>query len=414
MKKKFMLMLMVASCFGIANAQLVVDDNGKVSIGVENPVGLKSNLSINTTGNTNSSVHIVPNNTTQNIGLYVNRTGTTSSGYQVAGQFFSSQIGSSLCSAGIYARASSSTVANTGRSFGVMAYAGNASNGYNYGVLGVLNGTQNGAGVYGSTSAEENGINTGGRYAGFFHGNVYTTGTLTANAVTTLSDSRVKRNIQSVTVNDSPLGNLMDMNVVEYNYIDIEAEIAASTENSDTISATRTIQTSELSLNEDEKHYGLIAQELQKIYPNLVKEGRGGYLTINYIEIIPLLISSIQELKAEVDDLRGFGSPIKKSASRSSEEVVTSIDAVVTTLYQNQPNPFSECTLIRCDISEDVETANLYIYNMNGDQIAEYPIANRGEASITIDGGSLNAGMYLYALIADGKVVDTKRMILTK
>lgn len=39
---------------------------------------------------------------------------------------------------------------------------------------------------------------------------------------------------------------------------------------------------------------------------------------------------------------------------------------------------------------------------------------NRGEASITIDGGSLNAGMYLYALIADGKVVDTKRMILTK
>lgn len=51
---------------------------------------------------------------------------------------------------------------------------------------------------------------------------------------------------------------------------------------------------------------------------------------------------------------------------------------------------------------------------MNGDQIAEYPIANRGEASITIDGGSLNAGMYLYALIADGKVVDTKRMILTK
>lgn len=25
-----------------------------------------------------------------------------------------------------------------------------------------------------------------------------------------------------------------------------------------------------------------------------------------------------------------------------------------------------------------------------------------------------NAGMYLYALIADGKVVDTKRMILTK
>lgn len=28
--------------------------------------------------------------------------------------------------------------------------------------------------------------------------------------------------------------------------------------------------------------------------------------------------------------------------------------------------------------------------------------------------GSLDAGIYLYALIADGKVIDTKRMILTK
>ena len=32
----------------------------------------------------------------------------------------------------------------------------------------------------------------------------------------------------------------------------------------------------------------------------------------------------------------------------------------------------------------------------------------------TFDGDNLNAGIYLYALIADGKVIDTKRMILTK
>jgi len=32
----------------------------------------------------------------------------------------------------------------------------------------------------------------------------------------------------------------------------------------------------------------------------------------------------------------------------------------------------------------------------------------------TIEGCSINAGMYLYTLIADGKEVDTKKMILTK
>jgi hypothetical protein len=34
--------------------------------------------------------------------------------------------------------------------------------------------------------------------------------------------------------------------------------------------------------------------------------------------------------------------------------------------------------------------------------------------SVTIEGHTLKAGMYLYTLIADGKEVDTKRMILTK
>jgi len=33
---------------------------------------------------------------------------------------------------------------------------------------------------------------------------------------------------------------------------------------------------------------------------------------------------------------------------------------------------------------------------------------------IMIHGHELPAGMYLYALIADGTVIDTKRMILTK
>ena len=60
MKRTMISMLIIASCLGVAKAQLVVDDNGKVSIGVENPVGLQSNLSINTTGDSNSSVHIVP------------------------------------------------------------------------------------------------------------------------------------------------------------------------------------------------------------------------------------------------------------------------------------------------------------------------------------------------------------------
>lgn len=414
MKKRFMLMLMVASYFGVTNAQLVVDDNGKVGIGVEETAILNSSLSINSTGGTNVAVHIRPNNTVQSTGLYIGRTGLTPSDqYQTCAQFQLKTISAGKNSIGLLSRATSDSYIGGGRSFGVMAYAGNATSGYNYGLFGVLCGTANGAGVYGSSYSEENGFDTGGRYAGFFRGNVHTTGTLTANAFTTLSDYRVKRNIQSVTTNNSPLDNLMDMNVVQYNYIDVESAIAAASDAPDTATVISSPLSAEATINKDDIHYGLIAQELQEIYPNLVKEGRGGYLTINYIEIVPLLISSIQELKAEVDVLKGSSSPIKKTATRSAEEA-TDIDAVVNTLYQNEPNPFTESTVVRCDINKDVVKADLYIYNMNGDQIAEYAVTERGEVSITIDGGSLNAGMYLYALIADGKVIDTKHMILTK
>ena len=49
--------------------------------------------------------------------------------------------------------------------------------------------------------------------------------------------------------------------------------------------------------------YGLIAQEVQKIYPNLVKEDDKGMLSVNYIGLIPILIESVKELKAENDQM---------------------------------------------------------------------------------------------------------------
>ena len=60
-------------------------------------------------------------------------------------------------------------------------------------------------------------------------------------------------------------------------------------------------------LNNDknkEKHYGLIAQDVEELYPELVKATYKEYKTINYIELIPLLISQIQEMKKEIDYLK--------------------------------------------------------------------------------------------------------------
>ena len=50
--------------------------------------------------------------------------------------------------------------------------------------------------------------------------------------------------------------------------------------------------------------YGVIAQEVQEEFPEIVKMGSDGYLTVDYIQLIPILIEAVKELKKEVDLLK--------------------------------------------------------------------------------------------------------------
>lgn len=47
--------------------------------------------------------------------------------------------------------------------------------------------------------------------------------------------------------------------------------------------------------------YGVIAQEVQKEFPEMVKMESDGYLSVDYIQFIPIIIESIKELKTEID-----------------------------------------------------------------------------------------------------------------
>lgn len=150
----------------------------------------------------------------------------------------------------------------------------------------------------------------------------------------------------------------------------------------------------------------MIAQELKEIYPDLVTEGKDGYLSINYMEIIPLLIQSIQELETKVEAL---SSPSESPKQSPLKEDNLSGENV---LLQNIPNPFREYTIINCNINNDVNSAVLYIYNMNGLQIDKIVINQRGSVPVTIRRNNLSAGIYMYSLIVDNVVIDMKRMII--
>ena len=302
-------------------------------------------------------------------------------------------------------RGLASNANNSYRTFGVQGLAGGGTNGWNFGVLGALAyPTGNGAGIYGSTTSLT-GTYVNGRYAGYFNGQVYVDNSITATSFITPSDMRLKENVQvvkDITNEGGTLENLLSMNIIKYNY----KKPILSSDITDTLST---------SMNHEENlnmvtHYGLSAQELQKIYPDLVYEGQDGYLGVNYVELVPILIRSIQELKAELDKVKCSEGSMKKGAQTN---VITSNITNQACLYQNTPNPFTERTEIRFELPDNVQNAYIYIFNMSGKMLRQIPV-NASMRSITINGFELPAGIYLYSLAVNGQEIDTKRMILSK
>lgn len=199
----------------------------------------------------------------------------------------------------VYGMALSTRTTSTGRAYGIYGLAGNRSSGYNYGVYGELRGLAHGAGVFGTNSTTIPLIN--GKYAGFFHGNTYVTGTLTASEVTTLSDARYKSNVQPI--NTTALSMIAALNPVQYTMLPGEAIALANSGTSDTTDIM-TMTTSEEELQEANRiHYGLLAQEVKELYPELVHEDGAGVMSINYTELIPLLIQAVQDLSEQVNAL---------------------------------------------------------------------------------------------------------------
>jgi hypothetical protein len=56
--------------------------------------------------------------------------------------------------------------------------------------------------------------------------------------------------------------------------------------------------------DQNKKHFGFIAQELENLYPELVSNNELGFKTVNYIEIIPILLSQMKNMQHEIDKLK--------------------------------------------------------------------------------------------------------------
>ena len=411
MKQKTITLLLALSLPTICFAQLKVDSLGHVGILCEtSPLN-----ALNVNGNIHISGNVVLDAERNSLKINSISEDTLTDSQLAMSLWVDNQLKSTKNTVGLYSRAKG--IKNAQSTIGILAYSGSDKPLKSIGIYGIARPVNNSAAIYGKIDSSINlTTNYNGNYAGFFDGNVKVTGTITGTLISD-SDGNLKENIASIGDGEEySLAKLSLLNPVSYQYKQVEQK--------DEKIGELDVQNKEG--QEDEQayleyqrklakktHFGFIAQDLQKIYPELVYEQENGSLAVNYVELIPVLVQSIKELNEKVETL---STAQKQKAPTNGETAYIQKEDIfdMSSMGQNTPNPFSERTEIAITLPESVKKAMLYIYDMTGKQMEQHEITGRGNTSMTIYADRMNAGMYIYALVADGKVITSKKMIVTK
>jgi hypothetical protein len=255
------------------------------------------------------------------------------------------------------------------------------------------------------------------------------------------SDVRYKKNIQPI---GDALNRVMKLRGVSYDF--------------------KTEEFADLHFDKD-KQLGVIAQEVEEVFPELVKTDKEGFKAVSYEKLAPILIEAIKEqqaqiasLHAKVENVVGYNNDsleVVVAAQHAQIEALTTQNTLVERqlaeilsrlnafdtdlqqccfehsnakgaagldqqsaldspqLEQNQPNPFHENTTIRYYLPNGTRTACIAISDLNGVQLKTFDLSGgRGVGQVLIGGGAFAAGTYVYTLTVDGKQVDSKRMVL--
>jgi hypothetical protein len=396
-------------CGNVLRAKLSVWQNAVTDIDEETTAGYFQNSDQST-----SSI-----GTSTKRGIWAVCNGASTLPFNIAGEFFADS--SETYNIGI-----KSFAGNIGQeTFEGTNYGGffNGSYGQN-GNIGLVAQTFGGGGFnYGIYASAPIGSCPGGAVcpdaAGYFDGEVNTTA-----SIYKMSDANLKDNIEPI---QNPIAIIQALEPKLYTF--------------------RTNQFSFLNLPTTQQA-GFLAQDVETILPNLVKEFRvpprllknGGvdttgigqsFKAISYESLIPYLVAALKELKSDLDETKQQLNNCCRSGERRNEErgstegtqdnndgsatiEVDLSDVKTIILDQNTPNPFSEETFISYVIPNTVSKAQIIIFDKVGNVLRTVEIPERGEGKLHVYSEKLSSGVYSYSLVADGKTIDTKKMVCQK
>ena len=199
--------------------------------------------------------------------------------------------------------------------------------------------------------------------------------------------------------------------------------------------------------NMDKEYVGVLAQELKEFAPYMVsldsfKNTGKQYYSVDNSAMTYMLINSVKELKGQVDvkdetitkqqaDIKTLQQQMnmllqKVNAMDARQEaccnmtqqtkVVDNEHSVALTsasLDQNVPNPpVNHATRIGYNVPKGAGKAEMIITDNFGKKLKTINLSVMGKGFMNVDTGGLAPGTYSYTLIVDGKMIDTKQMVV--
>lgn len=253
---------------------------------------------------------------------------------------------------------------------------------------------------------------------------------LRVNGINITSDARMKENVQSI---ENPLGILSKVNGVSYSYRSSELQNNKKPDDRDFLTQQNLGENSNINttLTEKERQYeqleerikqrekaeanrkriGFMAQDIQKVLPELVQTDEKGIMSIDYIGFIPLIVESlkqmqqtIQDQQKEIETLQSLLPPETKSMFRStSNEEVSVVEGAK--LY-NRAGASVAYTL-----PITFNTAHLKVFDISGRLLKKITLT--GNSSIVdLNSSEIGYGTFIYTLFVDGKKADMLKKIV--
>lgn len=106
-------------------------------------------------------------------------------------------------------------------------------------------------------------------------------GSIRANSTVYSSDERFKKDIKGL---DSSIEKLKMLDGFSYIFTNTEDFVRNNQSNNN-------------------RSFGFVAQDFQKVYPELTYTDKDGYLSIDYVSLIPVLVEATKQQQSIIDDL---------------------------------------------------------------------------------------------------------------